>query len=201
LPARIERLWYINPYGQEMRLNANSKVLESLAAAQCVVYSIGSLYTSIIPNLILKGVGEGVASTLIKHKILILNSTIDRETGPSSNPLTATDFVAAIARACAYSRGFEGKVDRNEFRKYVTHVMHLDGPGTPKVDKMELGLLGIECVRLYGRREGVAVRRSEGVGEGKVLRYDEKALVQALEATMGKRDPRVDRSRRNTAHD
>jgi len=191
LPARIERLWYINPYGQEMRLHANSKVRESLSEAQCIIYSIGSLYTSIIPNLILRGVGDGIASISIRHKILILNSTIDRETGPSTNPMTATDFIAAIARACAYSRGFgTTPVDRSEYKTYVTHVMHLDGAGTPKVDKMELGLLGIESVRLYGRKL-----------DGGGLRYDERALVQALEATIGKRDPRTDRSRRNTAHE
>lgn len=180
LPARIERLWYINPYGQEMRLNANSQVHASLRSAQCVIYSIGSLYTSIIPNLILKGVGDGIASTSIRHKILILNSTIDRETGPSSNPLTATDFIAAIARACAYSRGFpvDQAVNRHEYKTYVTHLVHLDGG--PKVDKMELGLLGIETIRLYGRKT-----------------YDEKALTQALLATIGKRDMKMG-SRRNT---
>jgi len=191
LPARIERLWYINPYGQEIKLNANSKVLDTLNSAQCVIYSIGSLYTSIIPNLILRGVGEAIASTSIRHKILILNSTVDRETGPSSHPLTATDFIAAIARACAYSRGFPGPVDRHDYKRYVTHVIHLEGLGTPKVDKAELAGLGVETIRLYGR----------SIGEGKVLRYDEKALVQALEATIGKRDPRIDRSRRNTAHE
>ncbi|KAE9985749.1 hypothetical protein BLS_005715 [Venturia inaequalis] len=180
LPARIERLWYINPYGQEMRLNANSQVHDALRSAQCVIYSIGSLYTSIIPNLILKGVGDGIASPSIRHKILILNSTIDRETGPSSNPLTATDFIAAISRACHYSRGspVDQVVDKHEFKRYVTHLIHLDGG--PKVDKMELGLLGIETIRLYGRRT-----------------YDEKALIQALVATIGKRDVRMG-SRRNT---
>jgi hypothetical protein len=174
-----------------MRLNANSKVLDSLHSAQCVIYSIGSLYTSIIPNLILKGVGEGIASSSIRHKILILNSTIDRETGPSSNPMTATEFIAAIARACAYSRGFSGPVEKHEFKAYVTQVIYIDGHGAPKVDRMELGLLGIETMRLYGRN----------VGDGKVLRYDEKALVQALEATIGKRDLKSDRSRRNTLND
>jgi 2-phospho-L-lactate transferase/gluconeogenesis factor (CofD/UPF0052 family) len=187
LPCRIERLWYINPYGQEMRLNANPKVLEALGSAQCIIYSIGSLYTSIIPSLILRGVGDAVASASIRFKILILNSTLDRETGPHSNPYSATDFVAAIARACAYSRGFVGAVAKHEFRGYVTHVIHLAGPGTPRVDREELAGLGIECIRLYGRS-----------AEGGFLRYDEKALTQALEATIGKRDPMGERSRRNT---
>jgi hypothetical protein len=189
LPARIERLWYINPYGQEIRLNPNPKVLDALKAAQCIIYSIGSLYTSIIPSLILRGVGEAVASTNIKHKILILNSTLDRETGPSSNPLTATDFISAIARACASSRGFVGPVGPHEYKLYVTHLIHLSSPITPKVDKVELQGLGIECIRLYGR----TINDSSGV-----VRYDEKALIQTLEATIGMRDFATERSRRNT---
>lgn len=55
------------------------------------------------------------------------------------------------------------------------------------MDKEELKELGIEAVRVYGRRE---------VGEG-FVRYDERGLVQALEVLMGKRDGRVV-SRRNT---
>lgn len=187
LPARIERIWYINPYGQEIRLAANPRVMDALKDAQAVIYSIGSLYTSLIPSLILKGVGEAIANPAIRHKILILNSTTDRETGPSSSPFSAVDFIDAIAKAGAYSKG-AGSVGRDEYRKYVTHLIHLQGPGTPRVDKDELNKLGIEAIRVYGRR----------VEGENFVRYDEKALIQALEVTMGRRDPRTERSRRNT---
>ena len=189
MPARIERIWYINPYGQEIRLAANTKVVEALKECQSIIYSIGSLYTSIIPSIILRGVGEAIASPDIRHKILILNSTIDRETGPSFAPFSATDFIAAIATAGAESRDLTGPVAPNEYRMYVTHLIHLQGPGTPHVDREELADLGIETIRLYGRRvEGESFQR-----------YDEKALIQALEITTGRRDARADRSRRNTS--
>ncbi|KAF2664304.1 UPF0052 domain protein [Microthyrium microscopicum] len=184
LPARIERIWYINPYGQEIRLKANPKVLESLQNANCVIYSIGSLYTSLIPNLILRGVGEAILSPSIRSKVLILNSTTDRETGPSSKPFSATDFVAAIAQACWESRGMKGLPPRTEYRQYVTHIFHLEGAGTPVVDKAEMIELGIETNRLYGR-----------AGSGGWMRYDDAALEQAIAAKVG---PRVGRSRRNT---
>ncbi|KAF2762631.1 UPF0052-domain-containing protein [Pseudovirgaria hyperparasitica] len=188
LPARIERIWYINPYGQEIRPRCNPKVVDAVDYAQCIIYSIGSLYTSIIPNLVLADVGEAVAQTKARYKILILNSNIDRETGPSSAPYSATDFIAAIAKACASSRGLKGSVQPNDYRTYVTHVLHLEGLNTPVVEKVVLNKLGIETVRLYGRKI-----------EGKnVVRYDEKGLLQALEATIGRRDPRADVSRRNT---
>lgn len=193
LPARIDRIWYINPYGQEIRPYANPKVVAAIEHdSQAVIYSIGSLYTSIIPSLILRGVGAAIAqTTAVRHKVLILNSTVDRETGPSTLPFSATDFVAAIAKAGAESRARGGAdaISPLEYRRYVTHVVHLEGAGTPAVDRAELSALGIETVRLYGRRTG---------GEG-FLRYDEKALTQALEVVIGGgKDLRGDRSRRNT---
>ena len=59
LPARIERIWYINPYGQEIHPAANPRAVNVLKGAEAVVYSIGSLYTSIIPCLILRDMGRG----------------------------------------------------------------------------------------------------------------------------------------------
>ena len=43
LPARIQRLWYINPYGHEMRPLPNPKVLEAIVMAEALIYSIGIL--------------------------------------------------------------------------------------------------------------------------------------------------------------
>ena len=182
LPSRIDRLWYINPYGQEIIIPANPRVLDAINSSSCVVYSIGSLFTSIIPSLVLRGVGEAISSPLIRTKILILNGTLDRETGPSNNPFTALDFVAAIANACAESKGLS-RPDQDEYFRYVTNIIYLDGPSSPKVDKKDMAGLGIETMRLYGPIGG---------------RYDLKALEQALEAIIGTRNAKSDRTRRNT---
>lgn len=80
------------------------------------------------------------------------------------------------------------EVTKHEYRQYVTHLIHLTGPGAPEVNREELKEVGIETMRVYGRRVE---------GEG-FVRYDEKGLVQALEVTMGRRDPRAERVRRNT---
>ncbi|KAI1420759.1 UPF0052 domain protein [Xylaria sp. FL1777] len=213
LPARISRIWYINPYGHEIYPLSNPKVITAISQSISIIYSIGSLYTSLIPSLVLRGVGRAISSlpSPAQQKILILNSTLDRETGPSSNPLTATDFVRAIAHACAESQGHivtthhngvgttsvQGRVkinigsniktyeDVDEVRKYVTHLLYLEGEGVPKVNKTELAALGVDCIRVYGRRV-------DGM-----LRYDEAGLVGALEAIVGKGE--MIRSRRNTS--
>lgn len=186
LPARIDRLWYINPYGQEITIPANPRVLEALRASRTVIYSIGSLFTSIIPSLILKGVGAAIASPLVNSKVLILNGTLDRETGPSTNPFTALDFVGAIANACSESQGLP-RPEPHDYWRYVTHVIYLDGPEAPKLDKDIFNSIGIESLRVYGPKDG----------SGKSGRYDAKALTQALEAIIGRNDMRGS-SRRNT---
>ncbi|GIZ46516.1 hypothetical protein CKM354_000964200 [Cercospora kikuchii] len=186
LPCRIDRLFYINPYGQEITIPANPRVLEAIKNSSCVIYSIGSLFTSLVPSLVLKGVGNAIASPLIRSKILILNGTLDRETGPSTNPFTAMDFVAAIANACAASQG-RPSAQAHDYWQYVTHIIHLDGPTSPVVDKTAFNKIGIETMRVYGRADE----------QGKRGRYDAKALTQALEAVIGRKDPRGV-SRRNT---
>lgn len=185
LSSRIERVWYINPYGHEIRPRANTKVIEAIEHANAVIYSIGSLYTSIIPGLVLRGVGDAIANSGVRHKVLILNSSNDRETGPSASPFAATDFVKAIARAAAESQGeFGSTSQQHEVRRYVTHLVHMEGDGTPVVNKEALSELGVDCIRVYGRRV-------EGV-----LRYDEQGLRSALEAVLGRTER--GRSRRNT---
>ncbi|AEO63508.1 uncharacterized protein THITE_2108877 [Thermothielavioides terrestris NRRL 8126] len=180
LPARIERLWYINPYGHEIAPTANPHVVDALAASAAVVYSVGSLYTSIVPSLVLRrvgqAIGEGAAAGRIRHRVLILNSSIDRETGPRTDPMTARDFVAAIARACVESTA-PAEVGRDEvLRRYVSHLLYVDAEGGPAVDVPELERLGIKCVKVAAKRPG-------GGDKGPV-RYDEAALGEVLEAIL-----------------
>ncbi|KAI9736134.1 MAG: hypothetical protein M1834_001018 [Cirrosporium novae-zelandiae] len=148
LPVPIARIWYINPYGSEIHPAPNPAVVDALGDARTVIYSIGSLYTSLIPGLILRGVGNLIAgdeeqppksksaplssfpsasvdgedltngkptspsqstrTSEIKVKILILNGTLDRETGlglPSPQQMSAADFVLAVVRAGEESQG------------------------------------------------------------------------------------------------
>jgi 2-phospho-L-lactate transferase/gluconeogenesis factor (CofD/UPF0052 family) len=230
LPARINRVWYINPFGQEMLPPANPRALAAVKDAQAIIFSIGSLYTSLMPSIVIRGMGRALRSTPARHKILILNGSLDREVGPSSSPFTAFDFVEAIARAGEQSREepwnptqsiesseyttrtatpsqaaangsllspdlasqVELKMTKRSsiYRQYVTHVIHIGGEGTPEVDREHLALLGIDCLKLYGRKNPTA----------KGMLYDGQALVGAIEAILGKRGDAMSsaRSRRNT---
>ena len=191
LPAKIERIWYINPYGQEILPPANPRVIEAIKNSQAIVYSIGSLYTSIVPSIVLQGVGEAISTSSARHKILILNGSLDREVGP--DPYTALDFIEAIVKAGEQSRLASEKpkilLPKAEvYKQYVTHVIYLVGEGTPEVDPDQVKENGIGTAKSYGRRGA------------KGMTYDAKALKGAIEAILGRKGDAVAvaRSRRNT---
>lgn len=143
--------------------------------------------------------GEGISprdgSGGPKYKILVLNGCLDRETTAQGRAgYDAVDFVRAIVEACVSSFASASRipplseaVQGREWKRFVTHVIYLAGEGTPRVEKEELAGLGIDCVRVYGRKGK----------EGMV--YDGVALGQALEAIIGKGDVNsLGKGRRNT---
>lgn len=146
-----------------------------------------------MPILILNGIGEAVGKGP-RFKILILNGSLDRETGG----YRGEDFVRAVVRGCETHRnalhasstfGDPDLMTATTVRKYVTHLIYIDHPTAPFVDKEVLASWGVECVRCYGRK-----------GEDGKMRYDEKGLGQALGWILGRKDGREkgEKSRRNT---
>lgn len=107
LPSRINRVHYVNSFGQEILPPANPRAIQALQNAESIIYSIGSLYTSIVPNLVLRGIGDAMRKSHATFKILILNGCLDREVGPEEpgKQFTAVDFINAIVKAGEQSRG------------------------------------------------------------------------------------------------
>jgi 2-phospho-L-lactate transferase/gluconeogenesis factor (CofD/UPF0052 family) len=73
--------------------------MSDLKKAGAVVYGIGSIYTSIAPSLILRGVGEAIAARDVP-KVLMANGSHDRETSArlgGEGPMTVVRFVAVAA--------------------------------------------------------------------------------------------------------
>lgn len=101
LSSPIQRIYYINQYGQEIYPLPNPRVVDHLSCKKTLIYSIGSLYTSIVPCLILRSIGNAIChSSTLKQKILLLNGTNDRET----DGYTAIDFINTITAALNQSR-------------------------------------------------------------------------------------------------
>ncbi|KAL7416701.1 hypothetical protein BDY24DRAFT_412195 [Mrakia frigida] len=95
LESRIQRIFYINYVGTEIYPLASPEYLNALESKEVLVYSCGSLWTSIVPCLALQGVGSAIAeSNTLRAKVLLLNSENDRET----KSYTALDYIDAIVR-------------------------------------------------------------------------------------------------------
>lgn len=140
LKSPIEKIFYINPYGEEIHPQANSRTIKSINNAKTVVYSIGSLMTSTIPVIILKGIGSAIIKSSAR-KVLLLNGNYDRETFG----LTAVDFIATILKAVEYSIHDE-KVQFGA-KDVVTHLVYMEGCEIP-VDVEMIEKVGIKCVKV-----------------------------------------------------
>ena len=107
LPSPIRRVLYLSTEGgsqHEVFPQVNPSVLQRLSESDCIVFGMGSLYTSICPALILPGIGEAVAARRNVPKVLILNGSEDRETAGMS----AVDIVLAVQSSLNRSWGEYG---------------------------------------------------------------------------------------------
>ncbi|EMD41382.1 hypothetical protein CERSUDRAFT_128117 [Gelatoporia subvermispora B] len=153
LSARISRVFYINAYGNEIHPVPNQDVIKHLTICDALVYSCGSLWTSLIPCLALKGVADGIArSRCLRAKVLLLNSQNDRET----EGYTAVDYLLAISRTLNMPRNSQSYGGLGEasttypLTAFVTHLVYLRGSKV-KVDVLRIKAMGVRCVETEGR--------------------------------------------------
>lgn len=161
LRARISRLFYINSYGTEIHPSPNPEFIQHLGQKEILVYSCGSLWTSIVPCLALRGVADGIArSKSLKAKVLLLNSQNDRET----DGYTAVDYVSTIVRTLntTHTRPYAGLSVRSRAgvgeatttyptSAFITHLVYLKGCHI-SVDVPRLTAMGVRCVEIESKR-------------------------------------------------
>ncbi|KIM19946.1 hypothetical protein M408DRAFT_334208 [Serendipita vermifera MAFF 305830] len=152
LEANIDRVFYINAYGQEIYPLPNPGFLSNLSQRECLVYSCGSLWTSIIPCLALRGVASSIArSPRLRAKILLLNQKNDRET----TGYTAIDYIHAITKTLNrhdLTPRTAGNVERPAYptSAFITHLVYLSNTSI-SVEKDKITAMGVECVVAHAR--------------------------------------------------
>lgn len=156
LLSPIQRIFYISPYGEEICPSAYTRVISSISSAEVVIYSIGSLMTSIVPILILKGVGKSICNDTIientgiaRKKILLLNGSGDRETFG----MCALDFLDTIIRLVTYSLT-ESKIKSTSkidteiaWNNFITHLFYIENSQIP-VDVNLIEAKNVKCVKI-----------------------------------------------------
>jgi len=149
LPSPISRIYYINAYGNEIQPSPNPDFLTNISLRQVLVYSCGSLWTSIIPCLALLGVAKSIAkSSSLKAKVLLLNSKNDRET----KGYKAVDFIDAIVRTLNSAYDTDDLPVSYPTSAFVTHLVYLDDTEIT-VDVQKITSMGVKCVEVSGVQE------------------------------------------------
>lgn len=176
LPSPIKRIFYLSTEGErqehEVAPATNKRMLSDLLKADAIIYGMGSLYTSLCPSLVLKGVGEAVAGRGCP-KVLILNGGLDRETSSCEahdGPMRASDVVKAVADALN-RRGTSSRSGQlqHPLSAYVSTVVVPRG-GPIEVDADVLEALGV----------GDVVEVAADLTADGVAMYDPEALVDAI---------------------
>ncbi|XP_020885536.1 uncharacterized protein YNL011C isoform X2 [Arabidopsis lyrata subsp. lyrata] len=144
LPSKIKRVFYMSSEGNnllhEVFPPVNPTVLEQLRSVDCIVYAMGSLFTSVCPSLVLLGVGEIISSRSCR-KVLLLNGSQDRET----SGFTASCFVTAIADALNRTHGDPNIRLKNPPGYYINTLL-VPKDGEIAVDLKQLSEQGIKDV-------------------------------------------------------
>ncbi|CAI7784321.1 unnamed protein product, partial [Closterium sp. NIES-54] len=177
LPAPIRRVFYMSSEGtnllHEVFPRVNPRVLEHIASVDAIIYGIGSLFTSICPSLILRGVGEAIAARAcpkgvssekkarsgipccgacfahpphahMAWQVLVLNGSLDRETAG----MAASDFVLAICNCLNRTFGDDSRHRlTHSSMHYVTHLIAPEGGAIP-LDHERLTYLGVTSVTM-----------------------------------------------------
>lgn len=182
LVAPIAKLFYINAYGMEIHPTPNPDYLANLNEKEVLIYSCGSLWTSIVPCLALRGVAVQIArSSKLRAKILLLNVENDRET----ERYTAVDYILTITKTLntnyeTVPYGLGNASTTYPVSAFVTHLIYLEGANVP-VDVMRITALGVKCTKIDSR---------EGCEDGEMPRYNptnvRKAVNQILRDLNGR---------------
>ncbi|EDO18640.1 hypothetical protein Kpol_1048p71 [Vanderwaltozyma polyspora DSM 70294] len=135
LPSPIEKIFYINPYGEEIKPKANRRVIDKIENSDLIVYSIGSLMTSLMPILNLGNISHSIYSLPLDKKIkkvLLINNKFDRETYGLSG-YTYVKFIVDSMTNCLidFCNDHDTKIDLDllqencPWNNFITDIVYL----------------------------------------------------------------------------
>ncbi|MEG1632808.1 MAG: YvcK family protein [Oscillospiraceae bacterium] len=147
------------------RPKALPEVLRALEAADMIILGPGSLYTSLMPNLLTEGVAEAVAGS-DAFRIYVMNvMTQDGET----EGCKASDHIRAIFENSGARLFDHCLCNTGEMPKELLEKYRAEGAEPVEIDRDEIKKLGVGVF-------SAAVSRSSG----NLLRHDSDALAREL---------------------
>jgi len=194
----------------------NPSVLEAISNANCIVYGCGSLFTSVLPSLVLRGVGEEIVRKAVP-RVLLLNGWHDHETtwletSSDGNAVVKQMDATAIVQtiASAFDRGNEQCKDDEDdshdgcsvtpiplITDYITHILY---PIGSEIDIKEQSLEELCASRQRLRSEhaataGIVKQTNEQPSHLDRIKVMGIASIPADECVEGKRSGGASRHR------
>jgi len=176
----------------EITPEPNPQLLDAISNANCIVYGCGSLFTSVLPSLVLDGVGSAISSRYV-YKVLLLNGWHDCETSWAETndedgskqvvkQMNANSIVQAVINALDQD-GMHTNDDENSSSTittdYITHIFYPIGTEMD-IDEQSLLKLGIEVRGIESIPANTCLEGSRSGGQSHHVVYDTKCLVDAL---------------------
>lgn len=149
---------------QEEDVHANEDCLEAIEEAQVIVLGPGSLYTSIIPNLIVPGVAEAIQQSSAK---LVYIANVTTQFGETHN-MNVLDHIEALER-----HGLSGRIDEVIVNTTPSKISRDDGENVQ--------LLMSEDEEDQIREKGISIEKGDFIyDEGDQVTHDGLTVSQKL---------------------
>lgn len=148
LPAPIKNLLYINPYGEEIKPLGNSRAISKIKQADMLVYSIGSLVTSLLPIVVLGNVADVILESRSLCKVLLLNNKYDRETSWLDGVKYVQLVIDTMTRAAIKYKKFKSNrpITRLQLHwtDFITDLVYLKH-GEISINEADFTRRGVRC--------------------------------------------------------
>ena len=153
---------------------ANPKAIQVLKSADIIVFGPGDLYTSILPNLLVKGIKEAIDASRAK-KVLVVNLM----TRPGqTNGFSPSVFVSELNRYLGKKKLDTAiintkKPDSSSIKKYKKTRAEFVAPEVKDLKDVEVVRAGLLSHLTYKKAKGDGLERS-------VLRHDADTLATLI---------------------
>lgn len=118
------------------------ETLEAIAKADLLTIGPGSLFTSLIPNLLVRGIPEAIASSRAK-KVFVCNLMMQAN---ESLGLTASDHIRALRRHARMKLFDYALVNDASVSPALLEKYHEEGAGQVACDSPAIEDLGVKCI-------------------------------------------------------
>lgn len=151
---------YITP----SKVKANNDVLEAIRSSDYIIMGPGSLYTSIIPNLVINGVAEEIVNSRSK-KIYVANVMTQHG---ETDDYTVSDHIKAINKHVGDNIFDIVIANSNTIKNDVLEKYHESQQDIVSLDREEIKKLGVEIIEsedVIKIIDGVVRHNTEEVAE------------------------------------